>query len=258
MGKARTAWDEALVSKDVDAHLEALQADGRLHALFPDLQALVGFGGAGSGHKDLWGHTKVVVKQTLPQPVLRWAALFHDVAKPKCYERDLITGKISFHRHEIKGAGMFRKVARDTGDFFSKEEAEDISFIVHHLGHVEAYSSGWTDSAVRRLSKTLGRRMEAVLAVSRADCTTKHSHKRRKQLRRSYELRTRIEELRALDAIPAALPKGLGSHIVYHMKLQPGPELGQIMSDLKARVESGELTRNAHPNYYLRELGLIV
>jgi poly(A) polymerase len=255
MGKTRAEWDEILVSKDVATRLETLQEEGRIRALSPDLQALVGFGGGDSGHKDLWDHTKLVVSQTIPQPVLRWAALFHDVAKPVCFGRNN-QGQISFHGHEIRGSKMFRKVARAKEGFFTQSEVDEISFIIYHLGHIEAYHSGWTDSAVRRCGKALGKHLDAVFSVARADCTTKHRHKRQKQLRRTRELRTRIEELRALDAVPPALPKGLGSHIAAHLKLQPGPELGRIMMGLKDRVEAGELLRNAPPSYYLKELGV--
>lgn len=251
MEKVRTEWDEILVSKDVDARLDAAQRDGRLRALFPDLQALVGFGGGDSGHKDLWAHTRLVVKQTVPRTELRWAALFHDVAKPECFR---LEDKITFHGHEIRGAQMFKHTARAMGGFFSKTEVDEISFIVHKLGHIESYDSGWTDSAVRRCGRALEPHLDGVFAVARADCTTKHMHKRRKQMFRTRELRTRIETLRALDAVPPALPKGLGSAIIAALRLQPGPELGVILSDLRSRVEAGELPRHAPIEFYVKAL----
>lgn len=247
----RNQWDEILVSPDADQRLEQLQADGVIRSMFPALQALVGFGGGETGHKDLWGHTKRVVVQTVPQVVPRWCALFHDVGKPDAY--GVYEGKIAFHNHEAVSARIFRSVARETR-LFSPDEETAIHFAIKHLGLVEAYESDWTDSAVRRLTRELGEHLETVFAVARADCTTKHAVKRVHQLHRTHELKIRIETLRTQDAVPPALPKGLGDVIMKHLGLQPGPELGKVLAGLRARVEAGELPRNADAEVYLAAL----
>lgn len=244
----RDEWDAILVSKDVHARLDEIQADGVLESVFPSLQSLVGFGGGDTGHKCLWSHTKQVVRQTVPEPLLRWAALFHDVGKPLAF--DWKGGKITFHHHEAVSARVFRKEARGSR-LFTPEETRQITFIVGHLGHVEAYYSDWSDSAVRRLDRQLGTYLDSVFAVARADCTTGNPAKRRKQLRRTSELRRRIEDLRAQDAVPPALPKGLGDALMTHLGLEAGPELGKVMRGLRDRVEAGELPRNAPIEVYL-------
>ena len=249
MATTRADWDAILVAKDVDTRLENLQAEGRLRSVFPSLQTLVGFGGKGTGHKDLWAHTTKVVAQTVPRPLLRWAALFHDVGKPQCFE--IKDGQITFHQHESRSAQIFKREARA---FFTPAERDEIAFIIYHLGHVESYTPSWTDSAVRRLGLALGPHLDSVFAVTRADCTTANPTKRRKQLRRTRECRDRIEALMALDAIPPALPKGLGNALMAHLGLKAGQELGDIVKGLKARVEAGELPRNAEIEVYLRAL----
>lgn len=245
----REQWDAILVRKDVDRRLEELQADGVLRSEFPSLSALVGFGGRGTGHKDLWAHTIQVVQQTVPKPLLRWASLFHDVGKPRSF--NVIGGKITFHGHEIASARIFR---REAAKLFTKYELDKVSFVISHLGHVEAYYPEWSDSAVRRLDRELGQHLDNVFAVARADCTTGDPKKRRKQLRRVRELRQRIDELRAIDALPPALPKGLGNALQAHLGLEPGPELGKVIEGLRARVEAGELPRNGAIDLYLRSL----
>lgn len=252
MKLTRTDWDQILVSNHADERLEALQKDGALKSVFPALAALVGFGGGESGHKCLWSHTKQVVIQTVPQVIPRWCSLFHDVGKPTSYST--ATGKIAFHGHEAAGAKIFRAVSRETR-LFSDTETAEISFVIYHLGHIEAYELDWTDSAVRRVDKELGVHLETVFAVARADCTTARPEKRQKQLHRTADLKRRIEALRVVDAIPPALPKGLGDVLMQHLGLTPGKELGTILATLRTRVEAGELPRNAEAAIYLAALG---
>jgi poly(A) polymerase len=248
----RHDWDKLLISQDADVRLEAVQQEGILQATFPALQKLVGFGGGDQGHKDLWAHTKQVVIQTVPQVLYRWMALFHDVGKPQSFNR--VNGKIAFHHHEEASANIFKRVARETG-LFQPAEVDEIAFVIRHLGHVEAYESDWTDSAVRRLTRELGVHLDAVFAVARADCTTARPEKRQRQLKRTHEIRTRIDTLAALDAVPPALPAGLGDVLMQRLGMRPGPEFGVIMRGLKARVEAGELPRNADFEVYLATLG---
>jgi poly(A) polymerase len=253
MSLDRTLWDAVLTASDAGLRLEELQEEGTIREVFPDLQKLVGFGGGGTGHKDLWAHTKQVVMQTVPKIPLRWAALFHDVGKPVAFVKTKDKDgedKITFHDHEAVSARIFKKIARDTGGF-TPEEVDEILFVIRNLGHVEAYDSEWTDSAVRRLTKDLGGYLDSVFAVARADCTTARFEKRQRNMGLTHELRTRIDKLKLEDATPPALPKGLGDALQAHLGLTPGVELGEVMKDLRARVASGELPRNAAIEVYL-------
>jgi poly(A) polymerase len=57
-------------------------------------------------HKDVLAHTLAVVDKTSPNRLLRLAALFHDVGKPRT--RAITDGGVSFHHHEVVGARMTR------------------------------------------------------------------------------------------------------------------------------------------------------
>jgi hypothetical protein len=237
----RKHWDSALLSPNVVQELDDLYLSGELAARFPALKEIVGFGD-GREHKDLWLHTRHVVAQTIPAIHIRWAALFHDVGKPRCYSK--VAGEVKFIGHEAVSAKTFRRAAQDTG-FFSKDEARDIEFLIYNLGHVEEYDRSWTDSAVRRLYKLAGAHFDDLVALARADITTKHQNLRRAHHERMHELRTRAEELARLDAIPPALIKGLGEALMAEFGLAPSKELGVLMSKLKTAVEAGELPRSA-------------
>ena len=58
-------------------------------------------------HKDVLAHTLAVVDKTSPDRLLRLAALFHDVGKPRT--RAFGDGGVTFHHHEVVGARMTRE-----------------------------------------------------------------------------------------------------------------------------------------------------
>ena len=58
-------------------------------------------------HKDVLAHTIAVVENTRPVRLLRLAALFHDVGKPKTRSFGP-RGTVMFHHHEVVGARMTR------------------------------------------------------------------------------------------------------------------------------------------------------
>jgi predicted RecB family endonuclease len=146
----------------------------------------------------------------------------------------------------------------DRTGLFAKDPqvALGISFLIRNVGFVEAYESSWTDSAVRRLGKDLGVYVQDTLALSRGDITTANDGKRKRFLAQVSELEHRIEDLAKQDAIPPALPKGLGDALGARLGLPPGRELGEVMKALKARVEAGELPRNAAIEVYLPHASL--
>lgn len=252
MKDLRNRIDRILLDPHVYEELEIFRSSGTLALVFPEIEAMVGFGGEDSGHKDLWEHTKLVVGQTKRQAILRWAALFHDVGKVRCFARDA-QGKISFHHHEAMSAKLFAKVA-DRVQLFTREEAKEIKFLIYNLGHVEAYETDWLDSAVRRLHRLAGGHFDGLLALARADITTKHAHKRQAHHERMKSLRERAEELARQDAIPAALPTGLGARITQEFGIPPSPTLGMLMAALKALVEAGKIERQADPDVFVAHI----
>src|SRR5688572_6019462 len=250
-GSAAELWSRLLMSDRVDLALEALQTKGVLRQALPEVQAMVGFGGAGQGHKDLWAHTKLVVKQSAKVPSVRWAALFHDVGKVSSFSKE--SGKVSFHKHEYVSARLFA-LAMGRTRLVDAETYAEAHFIVRNLGLLEAYASDWTDSAVRRLAKELGSHLERTLLLARADITTKHAHKRERNDRRLDELARRVAEVRARDAVVPPLPKGLGDALMAAFQIPPSKQLGDLKVALERAVDAGRLEAHQDAAYYVEFL----
>jgi len=236
------------MGKHPDEGLEVLQQARILERTLPEVQAMVGFGGHGQGHKDLWAHTKQVVKQTKAQPSLRWAALFHDVGKVSTFSR--AGGKVSFHKHEFVSATMLRRALTRTA-LVERDVLQEALAVVRNLGLVEAYQSDWTDSAVRRLHKELGEHFERVLLVARADITTKHAHKREKHHERLHELGERAKRIAEHDAIVPPLPKGLGDALMAAFGIPPSKRLGDLKAALEKAVGEGRIEAHREAPYYV-------
>lgn len=234
----RQGFDRVLLNSQVRILLQDLLIEGDLQLTFPEVHALVGFGGVDQGHKDLWEHTKQVVYQCSTEVLIRWAALFHDVGKIHCFKKT--EAGISFHHHEVISARLFRQAAARTR-FFTVPEARYIAQLIEYLGYVESYDSTWTDSAIRRLQHTVQDTFADLISLSRADITTRHESKRLAHRRRIQELWDRAEDIRRSDAIVPMLPKGMGTALTESLGIPPSPALGKVMESLKRAVQTGDL-----------------
>ena len=233
----KDAFDRLLLSPRPDRGLDALVRSGVMETVLPEVHAMVGFG-EGIRHKDVWEHTKKVVLQSPSRITVRWAALLHDIGKVPT-RRFEPGGQVTFIGHPVVGARMFNKIARRLA--FHKAERNDVRFLIAEHLRASAFDGDWTDSAVRRFAKETGDHLDDLLDLSRADITSKYAEKVRRGIDLINALEQRVRELKEIDAKPAPLPKGLGTALIEHFQLTPGPGLGALMTHLKDEVEAGSL-----------------
>jgi poly(A) polymerase len=237
----RAGLERVLMGRDPERGLDALLACGLLEALLPEIKSMVGFGDGEFRHKDVWKHTKQVVRQSVPRLEVRWAALFHDIGKVKT--RSIAPdGKVHFLGHAEVGTRMFEKLDRRAGLFGYEPALKDtVRFLVLHHLRANQYSPDWTDSAVRRFARELGEHLEDLLCLARADITTKRPEKKRRGLQQIEELQQRIGQLAAEDAVVPPLPGGIGDEIMRAFGLPPSRKIGELKKALEAAVEAGEV-----------------
>src|SRR6185295_15303216 len=146
--RLRAGVEGVIMSRGLDLGLQWMHDSGVLAVVLPELEATVDFSQeAGRRHKDVWEHTKQVVRQSVPNPAVRWAALLHDVGKVPT--RVLLPdGRVTFHRHAEIGARMFDPIAKRLG--FDRAMRQKIRFLILHHLRANAYEPSWTDAAVRR------------------------------------------------------------------------------------------------------------
>ncbi|EYF00972.1 HD domain-containing protein [Chondromyces apiculatus] len=251
MPDVRKMLDRVMMSSDAEAGLDALLESGALTAMLPEIEAMVGFGDGEWRHKDVWKHTKQVVRQAVPRLEVRWAALLHDIGKIKTRSISP-NGEVHFFGHAEVGARMFDKIDRRL-PLFTRDEALKSTvrlLILHHL-RASQYDPSWTDSAVRRFAKEMGELLKDLLDLSRADITTKRPEKKRKGLRQISELADRVEKLVQEDAVIPPLPGGIGDAIMSAFCIPPSRRVGELKKALETAVESGELQPHQPAEFYV-------
>ena len=254
LADVRARLDRVVMSSDAEAGLDALLESGALAAILPEVQAMVGFGDGEWRHKDVWKHTKQVVRQAVPRLEVRWAALLHDIGKTRT--RSISPeGEVHFFGHAEVGARMFDKIDRRV-PLFTRDAAlkDTVRFLILHHLRASQYDASWTDSAVRRFAREMGGSLEDLLCLSRADITTKRPEKKRRGLRQISDLAERVRRLAEEDAVVPPLPSGIGDAIMSALGIPPTRRVGEIKRALEAAVEAGEVLGHQDAEFYLEYL----
>jgi poly(A) polymerase len=249
--RLRATVEQLLLGRSVDIALEWLHQAGILAVLFPELAATVDLvQETGRQHKDVWAHTKQVVRQAVRRPLVRWAALLHDIGKVPT--RTFTEHGVHFHGHAEVGARMFDRVSPRFE--FARDERQTIRFLVKHHLRTNQYGDQWTDSAVRRFHREMGPHMTDLLDLSRADITSKRPGRRKQLLEQISALAERVERLAEADAKLPPLPTGVGNAIMQAFEIPPSRLIGDLKRALEQAIDRGELEPRREDAYYVAHL----
>lgn len=189
-------------------------------------------------HKDVLAHTFAVVDKTSPDRLLRLAALFHDIGKPRT--RAFGDTGVSFHHHEVVGARMTKK--RMEALRYPNDEVEIVTELVNLHLRFHTYRLGWSDKAVRRYVRDAGPLLKRLNELTRCDCTTRNAAKAKMLSRRMDELEERIVELRTQEEIDSIRPDLDGEAVMAILEIGPSRAVGQALDFLlELRLDEGPL-----------------
>jgi poly(A) polymerase len=187
-------------------------------------------------HKDVLAHTIAVVSKTSPDKILRLAALFHDVGKPRT--RSVGPEGVSFHYHDVVGARMARERMRALR--YPTNEIDAVCRLVELHLRFHTYQMGWTDSAVRRYARDAGDLLDRLNELTRSDCTTRSAAKARALGARMDELERRLAEIRTQEALEAMRPELDGVEVMALVGIGPGRLVGEALAFLlEVRLDEG-------------------
>ena len=229
--------------------LTLLVDTGLAEFVLPELPALKLESDEHHRHKDVYEHTLTVLEQAIAQEdrlggpdfVSRFAALMHDVGKPRT-RRFVDGGAVTFHNHDVVGAKITRK--RMQALKFSNEEIAAVSRLVELHLRFHGYGDGqWTDSAVRRYVRDADDLLERLHILTRADCTTRNARKAARLAATYDDLEERIARLSEEEELASLRPDLDGNQIMQILGLAPGREVGEAYAFLmERRLDHGPST----------------
>jgi poly(A) polymerase len=193
--------------------------------------------------KNLWLHTLSVVDKVRKDPLVRWAALTHDIGKPQTrYEEGADT--VHFFQHWALGAELVHSLGKRLK--MSNEFLWALKGLVSLHHQIADAVSRNNDppvslSALRKVIRNceeFGCSVEDLVELFSCDQTSNRPESVEKKRIHVELLRKALQELKEEELRPR-LPKGIGEEIMARFGLQPGPEVGRIRKDLDQMLLDG-------------------
>src|SRR5918995_1928807 len=278
--RKREEFEKILLSENVASGLRALVRLGLMPYVVPEFMETVDVEQeAELHHKDVFEHTLIVVSSVEAEPILRKAAFFHDIGKPRTlvYEHRCtycgakstskrseegecercggrtIPRRIHFYGHENVGAAIARRAMHRLA--YPKDDVDAVAHLVANHMRPYGYAASkdpWSDAAVRRFIRdTYLARGDRVLAdvdmllkLARADITGSAPRRRRIAEESWRSLRSRVDQVRAEDAVEKLESPLSGNDLMGQFGLGPGPWIKALKDYLQNEVVEGRLGKD--------------
>jgi len=278
--RIREEFEKILASQTVARGLRSLVRLGLMPYIVPEFMETVNVEQESEfHHKDVFEHTLLVTQNVNDDPVLRKAAFFHDIGKPrtliyehrctyceaKSTQRDTGEGdcercggrtlpkKIHFYGHENVGAAIAKKAMKRLA--YPKDDSDAVAHLVSNHMRPMGYAVGrdpWSDSAIRRFVRDtyLARgdkelaNVDLLLELARADITGSAPRRRRIAEESWRSLKSRVDEVRAEDAIEKLESPLDGNDLMQHFGRGPGRWIKHVKDYLQNEVVEGYLGKD--------------
>jgi poly(A) polymerase len=278
--RKRDEFERILVSENVASGLRALVRLGLMPYVVPEFMETVDVQQESEfHHKDVFEHTLIVVSSVEPDPILRKAAFFHDIGKPRTlvYEHRCtycgakstrksaeegeceicggrtIPKKVHFYGHENVGAAIAHRAMKRLA--YPNDDIDAVAHLVVNHMRPMSYATGrdpWSDAAVRRFVRdTYLARGDRVLAnvdmllkLARADITGSAPRRRRVAEESWRSLKGRVDEVRTEDAVEKLESPLSGNDLMEQFDRGPGRWIKVLKDYLQNEVVEGRLGKD--------------
>ncbi len=225
--RIKTELQAILMSPLPHEGLRCIKDIGALPYTIPELIPAIGFEQNKFHIHDVWEHTLWVLERAQRDPVLRWAAVFHDVGKPHTLSVDG-AGQRHFYQHEV----VSEKLARERMHTlkFSRDDTETIASVVrHHMRPLDCGAPG-----VRRLMRDLGDNLALWRSFKEADAPPTVPEPEFHATAQAFDALLQAERDRL--AGPAYGKLAVTGQDLIALGMMPGPKMGALLKQLEELV----------------------
>jgi len=235
-----------LLARQPSAGIVLLGKTGLLDIVMPELTQLSGVDQRQDfHHKDVFDHTLQVldnISDRTDQFELRLAALLHDIAKPQTKKFIEGTGW-TFHGHEDIGAHMVGHIGKRMR--LPTTTIKHVQKLVRlHLRPMQMVDDSVTYSAIRRLMVDAGNELDDLMALCRADITSKNPQKVKRYLANFDHVECKMKEVEEKDKMRNFKLAIDGNTIMSTLGISPGPLVGELKDEILDAVLDGRIPNN--------------